>query len=228
MDADARRYWRENRHRIVTALIEAKHVLVETSTRSGSVRILDVGPSMETILLAEMFPQAELETMGWSDHRYQTPVIRRNHALDLNLTETLASCPIAGPYDLVLCLEVIEHLHVAPVHLLRYLHACLSVGGALILSTPNAAFLRNRWRLLRGRNPFEPLRESSINPGHFRESTEEEMRAALVNAGFAVEKSRLANLYEFGSRSGRWACALSNYLPSSFRHDMLFVARRRH
>src|SRR5438105_3728935 len=74
-------------------------------------------------------------------------------------------------YDIVVCAEVIEHLPISPMHVLRLLEAALRPGGWLVLQTPNAARIGNRVRLLAGCNPFEPLREDSVSPGHFREYT---------------------------------------------------------
>ncbi len=52
----------------------------------------------------------------------------------------------------------------------------LKPGGAMLVTTPNAAALSKRLRLLFGQNPFEMLRETPENPGHFREYTALEMR----------------------------------------------------
>jgi hypothetical protein len=226
LDDDGRAYWRENRRRIATALARSGPLLNAPAFGEGKMRVLDVGPSLEALLFRELFPGVELETLGWEDHRYRSAGVSRHHPLDLNEAAEPARCPGIGPFGMVFCLEVIEHLHIAPVRLLRYLHGSMEPGGYLILSTPNAAFLRNRWRMLCGRNPFEPLREGQSNPGHFRESTRAEMTGWLVASGYEVALARVDNLYEFGSASGRWFTRLSGVLPADFRHDLFFVARR--
>lgn len=50
-------------------------------------------------------------------------------------------------FDCIYCLEVLEHVHVNPVTILKELRRKLSGGGLLILSTPNMACLGNRIRL---------------------------------------------------------------------------------
>lgn len=218
-DPGAQSYWRENRGRIAAALERTAPLLAAAS------RALVVGPSFEVPLLAALFPNLAVDTLGWEDHRFRTST-GRHHALDLNLVGTPGCPPPPETYAVVLCLEVIEHVHAAPIQVLRHLRGCIVPGGRLVLSTPNAAFLRNRWRLLGGRNPFEPLREDQGNPGHFRESTRAEMTAWLREAGFEVELARTDNLYEFGSGSGRWFTRLSSFLPAGFRHDLFFIARK--
>jgi SAM-dependent methyltransferase len=227
LDADARHYWAENRRRIAAAVGEVAEVLRGPLSDRRPARIIDVGPSLETVLLGQLFPDVILETMGWADHRYQSSGVAAHHPLDLNATVDPAKVPQPEPCDLILFLEVVEHLHTAPIFALRYLRTCLRAGGYLLVSTPNAAFLRNRWRLLCGRNPFEPLREDLRNPGHFREYTAAEFGRLLDEAGFARVALRRENLYDFGSASGRLASRLAEWMPGSFRHDMLFVAQRR-
>lgn len=226
LDEDGRRYWSENRRRIVAAVAHAGRLLQAHAARSEPVRILDVAPALELPLLAHAWPQARLSTLGWADHRYRPADPAAHHPLDLNDTATPERCPPPQPHDLVLLLEVIEHVHVSPLHVFRYLREWVRPGGHLLVSTPNAAWLRHRWRLLRGRNPYELIREDSRNPGHFRELTRTELSDYLERAGFRIAAVRIENLYEFGSSSGRRFTRLSSLLPPSFRHDMLVVAQR--
>ena len=66
-----------------------------------------------------------------------------------------------GRYDAVLCCEVLEHLLVAPEHLLAWLRAHLSERGVLVVQTPNAAALDRRMKLLAGRQPYDRARPRS-------------------------------------------------------------------
>jgi len=249
-DDDARRYWSENRHRIATAVTHALK-LAHAATTQGALegaapsapgstgstalteqrppplRVLDVGPALESELLGVFLPAAELETMGWADHRYQPANLQRHHPFDLNDSIDPQRCPRTEPFDLILLLEVIEHLHTAPSHVFKYLRSCLRPGGHLLVSTPNAAWLRNRWRLLFGRNPFEPIREDPRNPGHFRELTPQELQTLLDRAGFKIVSFQIDSLYAFSSKSGRRFSRIAQLLPQTFRHDMLCIATRR-
>lgn len=59
-----------------------------------------------------------------------------------------------GPFEVILCLDILEHL-VDPWRLVQRLHRALAPGGRIIASIPNvrhyrvsgALFLRNRWNL---------------------------------------------------------------------------------
>ena len=104
------------------------------------------------------------------------------------------ACPIAGKeYDAVLCLEVIEHLHVNPLAVLLSVGQLLRPGGLLFLSTPNLLTAGNRWNFLRGNYVFEhPLSvyeklERHGSRGHQRLYSPAELADMLAVYGFAVE-----------------------------------------
>jgi len=71
---------------------------------------------------------------------------------------------------------VIEHIYTAPELSLLLLSSLLKKDGKIVVSTPNAAALHHRLRLLRGVNPFERIRYYDKNPAHFREYTADELR----------------------------------------------------
>ena len=186
---EAQRYWRANGDRIARNLVDVSTLCANHSVK----RVLDIGPSYQTVIYKKLFPEIELETMGWEDHRYRPTPKTVHHALDLNQTAKPETCAVPPPVDLILFLEVIEHLHTSPSHILRYLFRCLNPGGIIVITTPNAAFLRNRWRQLKGYNPYELLREDASNPGHFRELTRAELSNTASDAGlpFWNRRSRI-------------------------------------
>jgi SAM-dependent methyltransferase len=186
-------------------------------------RILVVGPSYETQLLRAELPQATVDTLGWFDHRFPLREGERHIELDLNEADR----PPLEQHDVVICSEVIEHLHVASVPVLRYLGEALADGGRLILQTPNAASLPNRLRLLVGRNPYEPIRQEARNPGHFHEYTVRELREAVTAAGLVVEGVLTANYFDHGSRKNRVYRAAGRALPRTLREGITLIARRR-
>lgn len=220
---EAQRYWRENGARIAQNLSDVRGLCLNHSVK----RVLDIGPSYQTVIFKKLFPDIVLETMGWEDHRYRPSPDTVHHALDLNQTATPESCVRPPPVDLILFLEVIEHLHTSPSHILRYLFRCLNPDGIIVITTPNAAFLRNRWRQLKGYNPYELIREDASNPGHFRELTRPELVKYCEQCGFTVIESKIENLHRFGTSTGRLFARISGWLPQSFRHDMTIVAQKR-
>lgn len=222
LEPEAQRYWHEN-----SARIAANLSVVQTLCEKNRIqRVVDIGPSFQTIILKQLMPHIELETMGWEDHRFRPSTDTVHHTVDLNQTAQPESCVTPIPVDLVLFLEVIEHLHTSPRHVLRYLWRCLNTTGFLVLSTPNAAFLRNRLDMLFGINPFEHIREDSRNPGHFREYTHTELVNYSKSCGFHVIDARVDNLFAYGPGSGRLFSRIAEWLPMSFRRDITLVARK--
>jgi SAM-dependent methyltransferase len=178
-----------------------------------------VGPSYESTLLREVAP---VDTLGWDDGRFPRVDGERHHEHDLNDPDY----PELGPYDVVVCAEVVEHLHVSLVRVLRFLGSVLTPSGRLVLQTPNATSLPKRLRMLVGRNPYPPIRDEPGNPGHFHEYTAAELRRAMVEAGLDVVRVLTANYFDFGSRKNRVFRAVGPLLPSTLREGITIVAER--
>jgi SAM-dependent methyltransferase len=197
-------------------------VLLDLIAGLAPKRILVVGPSFESALLRERFPAATVNTLGWLDHRFPLREGERHVELDLNAGEY----PELEPHDVVVCCEVIEHLHVPAAGVLRFLATGLGPGGHLVLQTPNATALPKRIRMLVGRNPYEPIRSEPGNPGHFHEYTVPELRAAVEGAGLEITRLLTANYFDHGSRKNRAYRAVGSVLPETFREGITVVARR--
>ena len=197
-------------------------LLLDLVAELAPARILVVGPSYDAVLLRETLPAATVNTLGWHDHRFPLREGERHTQLDLNSDDR----PDLEPHDLVICAEVIEHLHVAPVPVLRFLATGLRPDGHLVLQTPNATALPKRVRLLLGRNPYDPIRETAFNPGHFHEYTADELCGEVATAGLDVVRVLTANYFDHGSRKNRAYRALERVLPPTFREGITVVARR--
>lgn len=222
LEPEAQKYWHENGVRIASNL----SVVQSLCDQHDIKRVIDIGPSFQTIIFKRLMPHIELETMGWDDHRFRPTANTVHHTIDLNQTVQPQSCAAPVPADLILFLEVVEHLHTSPRHVLRYLWHCLNAAGFLVLSTPNATFLRNRLDMLFGVNPFEHIREETQNPGHFREYTRTELVNYSSSCGFRVIDARVDNLFAYGPGSGRLFSRISEWLPMSFRRDITLVAQK--
>ena len=179
-----------------------------------------VGPSYESTMLREIAP---VDTLGWDDHRFPRVDGERHHQHDLNDP----SYPEVEPFDVVVCAEVVEHLKVAAVPVLRFLGGLLAPDGRLVLQTPNATALPKRVRMLIGRNPYAPIRDEPANPGHFHEFTVSELRKALRDAGLEVERLLTANYFDHGSRKNQVYRAVGPFLPRTLREGITVVARHR-
>jgi SAM-dependent methyltransferase len=201
-------------------------LLLELVRELAPKKLLVVGPGSDSVLLREAIPGTKVDTLGWADHRFPRVEGERHVQHDLNDPDY----PALEPYDVIVCAEVIEHLHVSPVPVFRFLAGGLATGGQLIVQTPNATALPKRLRMLLGRNPYEPLRAEpanpdSPNPGHFHEFTVAELRTAFAAAGLQVERLVTANYFDHGSRKNRVYRALGPVLPSTLREGITAVAR---
>jgi trans-aconitate methyltransferase len=154
------------------------------------VRVLDVGPHFLTSLLHRFFgDRIVLHTLGWENERLAPArIIAKHMSFDLNDAQDPDRWPCAEAYDIVVVAEVIEHLYTAPRLVLAFLASLLDDRGSLIVQTPNAVALRNRVKMLLGRNPFEAIREKRSNPGHFREYTGQELVTISERAGLECER----------------------------------------
>jgi SAM-dependent methyltransferase len=191
----------------------------------GSARILDVGAAYESELLRRL-PGATVDTLGFVDERFPPREGERHVTFDLKDAERPELWPDLRGYDLVVCSEVIEHLPVSPLHPLRFFAEMLRPGGHLVLQTPNAARIANRVRLLAGRNPFEPIREDSTSPGHFREYTVDEVLGFARAAGFEVAGWLTANYFVTGTVSNRLARRFEPVVPGRLRAGITVWLRK--
>jgi SAM-dependent methyltransferase len=99
-----------------------------------------------------------------------------------------------GSLDFLVFAEVLEHLNLSPVRVLRELASLLRADGRLILTTPNIARLQHIELLAAGENFLEPFEESSPadRPAtdfveHVREYSVREVIEAVEAAGLGVD-----------------------------------------
>ncbi len=89
-----------------------------------------------------------------------------------------------GAFDLVVCMEVLEHLTYSPAHLLHEANRVLAPGGALHLTTPNALAATKLAAFVRGRSIGATYSGFGPDGRHNREFTPGEVGAVLAAANF--------------------------------------------
>jgi SAM-dependent methyltransferase len=121
-----------------------------------------------------------------------------------------------GSFDIVLCLEVIEHLTYSPTHMLAETHRVLKEGGKLILSTPNAISMKKTVALLCNRSMEFPYSGYGIYGRHQREFTVGELKMLLEACHFRIVEVNLANVFlrSHLPTAKRLAFAILNFLSS--------------
>lgn len=164
----------------------------------AAARVLDVGRSELTVHLSSFY--RNIQTLGLDPnrddggHREVSNMDSVPHiTFDLLHADNVAIWPACDRFDLIVFSEVIEHLTLAPEYVFAALRTLLTEKGVLICTTPNAADIAKRIRLLLGRNPYERLRLYSMNPGHIREYTGPELRQITEVVGLRCVEQRYFN-----------------------------------
>lgn len=227
--------------RYALALDLAQRTIARWDAAERERVVLDVGESVCTRLLAEslarsMGARACVHTIDMRPDRTQPHLgpASRNFQVDLNS----AAAPLRSDIpraDLILFSEVLEHLHVAPQHVLRALRALMNPGAVLILQTPNALALHKRVAMLMGRHPYERIREDASCPGHVREHTLEELRDYARESGLRITHQIRASYFDYRYRldpkthrhqrtpNGALANAVYAWVPAPLRRGITLV-----
>jgi 2-polyprenyl-3-methyl-5-hydroxy-6-metoxy-1,4-benzoquinol methylase len=98
--------------------------------------------------------------------------------------EDLSDAEIGGPYDAIVCGDVLEHLR-DPWTTLERLVGRLAPGGHVIVSLPNIANWVCRWQLLRG--TFEYMALGPMDRTHLRFFTRKTALALVRGAGLEIQ-----------------------------------------
>src|SRR5438874_1182331 len=104
-------------------------------------------------------------------------------------------------FDVVVMTEVLEHLRDYPARSLAEARRILRPGGILVLTTPNAAYLRNRLRLVLGRSVYTSLSDwlhGLPHARHAREYTVSELESVVRHAGLELETVTGRHFYRTG------------------------------
>lgn len=107
---------------------------------------------------------------------------------DVESAETLDQ--LAGPYDVILAGDVLEHLRY-PDRVLRRLTSALKPGGSWVISVPNIAHWSVRKELLFGRFNFTD--RGIMDATHLHWFTRQTLAALLARSGYRVQ--RLSGIY---------------------------------
>jgi trans-aconitate methyltransferase len=187
--------------------------LIRTLGLPKDAKVLDIGSSMFTLRLADIFE--DVATLGLPDARdliCTMPDKIRHIAFNLNDARDPDLWIELPRFDLIVFAEVIEHLPTAPQQVLRFLANGLSSQGFLVVQTPNAVSLDKRMKMLAGINPYEMIREEWTNPGHFREYTKSELLCLAKESGFEAVRHEFRSYF----RSPRLGMRLVDFLVKPF------------
>jgi len=210
-------------------LIAGLRERLRAGSPDGTLRILDVGPQAQTILIRSAFRTAIIDTVGFANPSAAPRQGERHVDFDLNLAGDVERRPVLGPYDAIVLAEVLEHLATSPRAVLDCLAGWLRPGGLLVVQTPNALALHKRLRALAGRNPLGAaggVAAPSHSQAHFREYTLGELRELAAAVGLEASEAVLANHFRHPRATRRLYDRLTAALPAGTRQGITLYLRR--
>lgn len=206
--------------------------IIETIRQHGSDlsgKALEVGPGSGIYLpvLASQFREVVAADIEEAYLKYATTLVRHYPNIEVMIDDITASSLSTHSFDLVLCTEVVEHIHESR-RAIAEMHRLLKPGGALILSTPQRysplelaariAFLPGVINLVR-----MIYREPILETGHINLMTTKNITSQLRDAGFTIRTSHKSGVYlpliaEFAGEHG---LRLEKWLEPKLRKSLL-------
>ncbi len=190
----------------------SRKLWIEDAIRSAGPgeRALEVGPGSGVYLpaLSESFSSVTAVDVEPAHLTHLQPLHPSVEFVQADITNP---AELEGPFDLVLCSEVVEHIRDSR-GAIATMADLLRPGGVLILSTPQRystlelaskiAFLPGVVRVVRA-----VYREPVLEQGHINLMTRQSLRGQLAEAGLRVEREHLSGVYvpflaEFTGRLG--------------------------
>jgi SAM-dependent methyltransferase len=161
-------------------------------------RVLEVGGGQMALLSRYLY--GDICTVGDVNEEFNATLLERGvefHRCDL-IRDDL---PFDNAFDVVVLLEVVEHIPLPLHQVLERVRRWIKPGGYLFITTPNLYRLRNVIRLALGLRVFDFffVPEASKSIGHPFEYFTEHLRFHLERAGFEVRSIDLKQLHGFQS-----------------------------
>ena len=174
-----------------------------------ALRVLDLGsgpPYVFPALLHLLRPNCEftivLEAQDLADKA--STIASRTHAPDLNVRTHSFNAekdifPFPdGSFDLVLAMEVLEHLALNPLHMLSEARRVLSASGSILITTPNIVSARSLAQVHAGDSPYSFgifVPHHGVYGRHNREYTPHEVELLGKMAGFSTDLLQTLDVY---------------------------------
>jgi SAM-dependent methyltransferase len=160
---------------------------------------LDIAYVIYYVVLKRLFNQ---EVCG-IEHRHNISVYAR---FPIQQEIPVRPCDLHGDplpfeketFDTLIALEIVEHLYISPRALFSKALPVMTLGGRLVVTTPNLLSLRKVFILLKGMNPAAPFPDDVLSVDgtmndprvHPREYNQKEIRKSLVASGFKIVSMR--------------------------------------
>jgi hypothetical protein len=229
IDEESKMYLQYHCQRYALLLRETEKIIkkIRNTNKGNTIKILDIGPSFQTIMLQQIYPEAIINTLGFEDSRFKARKQDRHYQFDLNNAQFQENKLNIEEHDLIIMAEVIEHLYTSPMLVLKCILSYLKRDGHIIIQTPNACALDKRIKMLTGKNPYEQIRKNRQNPGHFREYTFDELISIGNKCGLEPVEYMVSNYFNDERKLNKFCRFLSNILPVKFREGMTICFKKK-
>jgi len=188
---------------------------------NGTVVEMGVGPMA---VLAKQLGGANV--IGIDLNNYQSALCNE-FGIDLRISNVENSpLPLEDEsVDVLLLLEIIEHLCIYPNDLFDEIFKKLKKGGNLVVSTVNFLRFSNRIRVLLGKSPLiDYFERTSDGRNHLREFLPAEVSHYMERSGFSI-----VGRYSFGVPVGNPIISILLrliYLYPAFRNYFLIIGKK--
>ena len=188
-----------------TRYLTTLHHVVDCAPRD----ILDVGvfpPLAFEAMVANALPEAKMSGIWEGPYPYAQTVKslspqHRDFSIELRPANIERDVMPYGDaeFDMVLGMEIFEHLALDPHFFLTQAARVLRPGGHIILTTPNVGSHRGVQKMLNGQSPYSFglfVPTGGVYGRHNREYTPREVEALAHGAGFETHYLGTADVYE--------------------------------
>jgi len=174
----------------------------------GKFRLLELGgsyPYAFTLLLRATFPEAEIVLGQYEDAKCEQISLSNIKTGDVISLESksfnleIDRWPFTENYfDVVLCMEILEHLLLDPCFVFREAHRVLHPGGRLIVTTPNIACYESLSNLINLQTPYRYglYSRHGAYGRHNREYVPLEVELIGKGSGFTTAMLATKDVYE--------------------------------
>lgn len=132
------RYVLHNKNRFITAMSRIDEILTK---KRGDIFLLDIGASPLTFILRKKYPNINISTLDISNN-----LAKRCKDAEINFVladlNNVKKLPLNKKYDIILFLEVLEHLKSDHSLIIQWISKILKDEGTCILQTPNRYSLK--------------------------------------------------------------------------------------
>lgn len=182
-----------------------RHMPSPSQFKDEQTRVLEIGTSfIFPPILLDLFKYSKVDVTHFlpGDKRVELQIPVPNDgrlltAYNINLEEEALPVPDAQ-YDMVLFMEVIEHMERDPMHIMCEINRVLKDDGFIYITTPNSTSGRNVVKILNGFAPHFFMQYSKTKSlyRHNIEYDPRQVKAMLEAAGFRMLRFWTADNFE--------------------------------